>query len=54
MSSRGMLSTVPRIIINGRHVVKFDGLDKSDFFKELHELTKYLVNKDYGNDEHNN
>lgn len=54
MASRGMLSTVPRIIINGRHVVKFDGLDKSNFFKELHALTKHLVNKDYGNGKYNN
>lgn len=52
MASRGMLTTVPRIIINGRHVVKFDGLNKNNFFKELHELTKYLVNKDYGNDKY--
>lgn len=50
MASRGMLRTVPRIIINGRHVVKFDGLDKKAFFKELHELTKFLVRKDYGNE----
>lgn len=50
MASRGMLRTVPRIIINGRHVVKLDGLDKTAFFKQLHELTKFLVKKDYGNE----
>lgn len=54
VSSRGMLNSVPRIIINGRHVVKFDALDKKNFFKELHELTKYLVNEDYGHEKANN
>lgn len=48
MKNRGMLNSVPRIIINGRHVVNLGALDSNNFFKELHELTKHLYEVDYG------